>query len=371
MLKGESGYVPIQVTRSFLPPLDEYVALLKTVWDSHHLTNGGPLLLQLIDELKAFLQVPHLLAVNNGTTALQLAIRALELEGEILTTPFSYVATSSAIAWQGCTPVFVDIEPDSWCIDPSKIEQAITAKTSAILATHVFGNPCDVTKLEQMASHHGLKVIYDGAHAFGVDYLGRNLLSYGDVSVCSFHATKLFHTAEGGCLVTPHESLLDKLVWVHNLGHDGPEAFHGLGTNGKANELQAALGLAILPYVRDVIQRRREVVEQYDRLLPGSLQRMRIRDGTDWNFSYLPILLGSQERLLAVCRALNDQKIFPRRYFYPALNTLDFLSRKSMPVAEDVASRVLCLPIAHDLPQANVEQICEILNRLTPVTNEA
>jgi len=356
---------PIQVTKSFLPPIEEYTNLLQTVWDTQQLTNGGPLLLKLIDELKSFLSLPQLLVTTNGTLSLQLAIKALALTGDIITTPFSYIASSSSIVWEGCRPVFVDIEPDSWCIDAAKIEEAITAQTTAILATHVFGNPCDVATIKAIADKHNLKIIYDGAHAFGVQYLGESIFNFGDISICSFHATKIFHTAEGGCLITQDESLLKKLIWLHNLGHSGQEDFYGSGINAKATELQAAMGLAVLPYVNTLIECRKQRAIMYDALLKKSnLQHIQTREGASRNYAYYPVLFENKETMLTVKKALNQQQIFPRRYFYPSLNTVEYLKGKPMPIAEDVASRILCLPLYHDLELADITRISDIINAL-------
>ena len=288
--------IAIQVTKSFLPPIDEYTKLLQSVWDMQQLTNGGHLLLKLIDELKSFLDIPHLLVTTNGTISLQLAIKALGLTGEIITTPFSYIASSSSIVWEGCRPVFVDIEPDSLCIDAHKIEEAITDQTTAILATHVFGNPCDVATIKAIANKHNLKIIYDGAHAFGVQYLGESIFNFGDISICSFHATKIFHTAEGGCLMTQDENLLKKLIWLHNFGHSGQEDFYGPGTNAKATELQAAMGLAVLPHVNTLIECRKQRALMYDTLLAKSnLQRIRTRGGASQNYAYYPVLFKNEQ----------------------------------------------------------------------------
>lgn len=353
----------LKVTNTFLPPMEEYTKLLREAWDTHQLTNGGPLLLKLIDELKIFLKVPQLLVTTNGTISLQLAIKALDLMGEIITTPFSYIATSSSIVWQNCTPVFVDIEPDYWCIDADKIEAAITPKTTSIIATHVFGNPCNVAAIKAIADKHNLKIIYDGAHAFGVQYLDESIFNFGDISICSFHATKIFHTAEGGCVITQDAALLEKMIWLHNQGHNGPEEFYGLGTNGKASELQAAMGLAVLPYVQMLIEKRKERVEWYDALIDiNNVQRIKIREGAKWNYAYCPVLFESESKMLDVKNALNEQQIFPRRYFYPSLNTIEYLKVQSMPIAENIATCILCLPLYHDLEMADVERISNIVN---------
>jgi dTDP-4-amino-4,6-dideoxygalactose transaminase len=235
----------INVTKTFFPPLEGYNQQVQRIWDNQWLTNRGKLLLELEETLKAYLSVSNIIIMNNGTIPLQIALKILGNQGEIITTPFSYVATTSAIIWENCKPVFVDIHPEFLTIDETKIEQAITPKTTAILATHVFGNPCNIKAIEQIAKKNNLKVIYDAAHAFGVEYNGKSIFDYGDVSTCSFHATKLFHTGEGGALFCSDKALRHKMFYSHNFGHNGQLDFHGLGINGKISELQAAMGLAV------------------------------------------------------------------------------------------------------------------------------
>lgn len=360
MLNGN----PIPVTKPFMPSLAEYSGLLTPVWENRILTNGGPLLLELTAALKSDLNVPELLITTNGTIALQIALKALALEGEVITTPFSYIATSASIAWQNLTPVFVDIESDYWCIDPAKIEAAITPRTQAILATHVFGNPCDVHAISAIAEKHQLKVIYDAAHGYGVNYQDTSIFNYGDISACSFHATKIFHTGEGGALVTGDKALYQQLVWLQNQGHEGEEAFYGIGTNGKTTELQAAMGLAVLPHVAKLIALRRERFLLYDQLLDQQLTRITLRAGTQWNFGYYPVLFKHEAQMLLVKKQLNEEHIYPRRYFYPSLNTLPFSQNKKMIISENVASRILCLPLYHDLELHRLQRIAQIINEL-------
>ena len=239
----------IPITKPFLPPLEEYQKYLEGIWKRQWLTNMGPLASELEMKLKEHLGLKHLLFVTNGTVALQMAIKALDLQGEIITTPFSFVATTSSIVWEGCTPVFADIDKDTLNIDATKIEAAITDKTTAILATHVYGNPCDVVAIEEIAKKHNLKVIYDGAHAFGVEVNGRSIFEYGDISICSLHATKLYHSGEGGLIVTKDSVLLKKIASMRNFGFAGSEAFSELGINGKNSEFHAAMGLANIPHI--------------------------------------------------------------------------------------------------------------------------
>lgn len=349
----------IYVTKTFLPPQEEYQYMLGRVWDTAWLTNRGALVLELEQELKNYLNVPNILAMTNGTLPLQIAIKALNLSGEIITTPFSYVATTSSIVWEGCTPIFVDIDPEYLTIDEANIEQAITKNTTAILATHVFGNPCHIEAIEAIAKKHNLKVIYDAAHCFGVSYRGKSLLNYGDVSTCSFHATKLFHTGEGGAIVANDERLYDTLFSHHNFGHQGDEAFQGIGINGKMSELQAAMGLAVFPYVNHIIKERKAVVQRYQAIFEAEsrIKTLNIREHTDWNYSYYPIIFDGIEQLDNVKKALNNAEIYPRRYFYPSLNTLDYVDKQSCPVSEFIASRVLCLPLYVGLSPLDQDKI--------------
>tara|TARA_R100000306_G_C4378451_1_gene143053 strand:+ start:1477 stop:2550 length:1074 start_codon:yes stop_codon:yes gene_type:complete len=352
----------INVTKTFLPPQAEYNAILKRAWDAGWITNRGALVLELEEKLKTYLKVPNILAMTNGTLPLQIAIKALGLKGEIITTPFSYVATTSSIVWEGCTPVFVDIHPEYLTIDETQLEAAITPKTSAILATHVFGNPCAVEEIERIALKHNLKVIYDAAHCFGVTYKGNSIFEYGDVSTCSFHATKLFHTGEGGALFTQDTDVQNKLFYHHNFGHKGKEAFQGLGINAKMSELQAAMGLTVLPYIPSILEQRKKVVEQYNMLLNDlPVQRLKVREGTDWNFSYYPVIFKSEQQLLAVLNALEKQSIFPRRYFHPSLDSLPYCSSTDCSVAHSIASRVMCLPLYVGLEETIIATIGSII----------
>lgn len=356
--------MPINVTQSYLPPLENYVKYLTGIWERVYLTNAGPLVVELEQRLKEELGVKHLFFVNNGTIALQIAIKALDLKGEVLTTPFSYVATTSSLVWEGCTPVFVDIDPTTLCINPALLEASITPHTVGIMATHVYGNPCDLEAIEAIAKRHNLKVIYDAAHAFGVTYKDNSVLNYGDISTLSFHATKLFHTGEGGAIVTNDDELAHRIAYMRNFGHNGPEAFWGVGVNGKNSELHAAMGLCVLPKVPELIAKRRTLSERYDALLDGKkCVRPTIQVHAAYNFSYHPIVLPSEEVLLKVRDNLIAHEITPRRYFYPSLNTLSYVAPQEAPVSEDISRRVLCLPLYYDLEISQVEQIAEFINK--------
>ncbi|HBI33711.1 MAG TPA: aminotransferase DegT [Candidatus Moranbacteria bacterium] len=353
----------IYVTKSFLPPMSKYQKYLDSIWDSCHLTNQGMLLNELEEKVKKYLKVKDMHIVSNGTIAIQLALNALDIvEGEIITTPFSYVATTSAILWERCTPVFVDINSDNFCIDAEKIEKAITKNTKAILAVHVFGIPCDIEKIESIAKRYNLKVIYDGAHAFGVNYKGKSLLSYGDISTCSFHATKLFHTIEGGCIIAKEKKISEKIELTRRFGHHD-DKYICLGINAKASEFQAAMGLCNLKYVEKIIKSRKEIAETYDYLLSDVVNKMMIPCEVEYNYSYYPIVLKDEVETLHLMKKLNDKNIYPRRYFYPSLNTLTYLkNQQHCPVSEDISLRILCLPLYYGLEMKNIEIICATIN---------
>jgi dTDP-4-amino-4,6-dideoxygalactose transaminase len=353
----------INVTKTFLPPIKEYNNYLERVWHNQWLTNRGQLVLELEAKLIDFLNTNSILITTNGTIPIQIALKLLANEGEVITTPFSYVATTASILWENCTPIFVDIHPDYLSIDETKIEAVITSKTTAILATHVFGNPCHVAEIEAIAKRNNLKVIYDAAHCFGVSYNGISIFEYGDVSTCSFHATKLFHTGEGGAVFCNDSALMHKIFYSHNFGHNGPLAFHGLGINGKISELQAAMGLAVFPYLDFIINERKKVVNFYQENLNfDSISEMKLRANTIWNYSYYPVIFQSETILLKIQKALNEATIFPRRYFYPSLNKVEYLTADAMPISERIASTILCLPLYVGLEKSELETICKIIN---------
>ncbi len=354
----------INVTKTFLPPIEEFNEYVERIWKSGYLTNQGPLLKKFESETKKYLSLKsNLQLVSNGTIALQLTIEALGIkDGEIITTPFSYVATTSAIMWQRCNPVFVDIDPDTLCIDPSKIEAAISSKTKAIMPVHVFGNPCDIEKIDEIAKKHNLKVIYDAAHAFGVKYKGRSLLDYGDVSICSFHATKLFHTIEGGAIVSKDKDFNNSVELVKRFGHNVDDHLI-LGMNGKANEFQAAMGLCNLKYIDENISTRRGLTELYDKLLSDRYGKIIISNNTDYNFSYYPILFKNEALLKKKLGDLEEVNIYPRRYFYPSLNKLPYIRvKQACPISEVISRRVVCLPLYAELKEDEVRKICEVLS---------
>jgi len=356
----------INVTRPFLPPKSEYQALIDELYKRNWLTNDGPFLKSLEDRLATYFNVSHLIAVGNGTLGLQIAIKALDLSGEVVTTPFSYIATTTSIIWEGCEPVFVDINQETLNIDSSKIEEKISSKTSAILVTHVFGNPCEIDEINRIAKKHQIKVIYDASHCFGTRYDSKSVLQFGDSSIISFHATKVFHTVEGGAIISNNSDLHARLAYMRNFGHDGPGKFNGIGINGKLSEVHAAMGLCNLNYIDSILAKRQSDCESYDSFLEELIHRrligkQKITDKGHSNHSYYPVVFQHEEQLLRVVDYLNKNSIFPRRYFYPSLNKLEYLSRSSNPISEDISRRILCLPLFYELTEAQIRYISDLI----------
>ncbi len=353
----------IQITKPFLPPEEEYQALLTEIWERNWLTNNGPVSKRLQSELTDYLGVENFVLVSNGTISLQMIFKALDIKGEVITTPFSYVATTSALVWEGIKPVFVDIEQDTFNIDPDKIEAAITSETTAILATHVFGCPCKIEAIEAIANKHNLKVIYDAAHAFGVNYKGRSIFNFGDVSSLSMHATKLFHTIEGGGIITNSDELAFTFSKMRNFGHQGFDDYSGIGINAKCSEVHAAMGVVNLRYIGQILDRREVLYKHYYELLQTNenitFQRIPDKD-VEYNYSYFPVLFSKKEYLQEAIEEFSKKDIYPRRYFYPSLNTLNYIEEAhACPIAESISERVLCLPLFHSL---TFEQIGIIVN---------
>ncbi len=357
----------IHVGEPSLAPLPRVTEILEEAWRSGILTHNGPLVQRLERELCAKLSSAGFVAVSSGTIAIQMALKALGLSGsggEVITTPFTWVATLSAIQWEGCRPVFADVDADTFNIDPARIEERITDRTVAILPVHVFGNPCDVEAIEEIAGRHGLKVIYDAAHAIGSTFAGRCLLDFGDISATSLHATKLFNTAEGGGCIARDPDLHAKLQRIRFFGHDERKEVVEQGFNGKMTEVHAAVGLANLEYFDEVLADRKRRNRSYRELLGGEprLDFQELRHG-EANCSYFPVLLPGTSELLAASRALQAEGIVPRRYFHPSANTLRAIVPDApvMPVSEDIAARVLCLPCNWKMQDADMERTAEIL----------
>jgi dTDP-4-amino-4,6-dideoxygalactose transaminase len=351
----------INVTKPYLPSLQEYFSQLSGVWNSGQLTNHGKLVKELERKLKEYLQVKHVCYVSSGTMALQIALKALELEGEVIVTPFSHVSTLNSLLWQNCKPIYCDIQGQNFCINPSLIEQAITTKTSAILATHIYGYPCNVLLIEEIAKKHQLKVVYDGAQAFGVKIFNQSIFNYGDISAASFHATKVFHTVEGGAIFTNDDNLIKKCISFRDFGLvDGEPSYAGI--NGKNSEFHAAMGLCNLPKMTDFIDRRREISLFYHHELQNlPLQFPIYSKEVLYNYAYFPIIFLSEEKMQRVKDALYANEINAKRYFYPSLNTLPYSNGGYCPISEYVSKRVLCLPLYYDLQMDDAKRVVRII----------
>ena len=361
----------IPVTSPLLPPLEEFMPYLEQIWQSKRLTNNGPFHQQLETELADYLGVQHLSLFNNGTTALITALQALEIENEVITTPYSFVATAHALVWNRLTPVFVDIDPLTFNIDPKKIEAAITPKTTAIMPVHCYGNPCDMEAIQAIADAHGLRVIYDAAHAFGVQDAQGSILRHGDLSVLSLHATKVFNTFEGGAIISPDAETKEHVDQLRNFGFVDEITVVTAGINGKMSEINAAFGLLQLRYIDQALHQRKAIDQAYREALastPGVRMQAMNKNGV-CNYAYLPMLVEDDYPLTRdeLYDALKAQNIYARRYFYPlitdmaAYKEVDSLRRHPTPEAEEIARKVICLPIYPDLPAADVEKIVSII----------
>ncbi|NHH85303.1 DegT/DnrJ/EryC1/StrS family aminotransferase [Cobetia sp. MB87] len=373
----------ITVTRPYFPERENFDRYVDSIFEGRWLTNHGPLEQELTRRLETYLGVENLLLVSNGTLALQIAYRALGIaqmpgqyeSAEVITTPFTFIATASSLKWEGMQPVFTDIDPDTLCLDPARIASAITPRTRAIVPVHVFGNACDVEAIDALGEAHDLKVIYDGAHAFGVTYRGNSLLSHGDASTLSFHATKLFHSIEGGAIIFKRKEDLERARKLINFGITGPECIEELGINAKMNEFQAAMGLCVLDEIEGNLESRALVWHAYAQALRGNVQLQTRQTGASLNYAYFPIILESESMLLEVMQRLQQEGYLARRYFCPSLESLSFLGRPAAELQDegvvtpqivhstDIASRILCLPLYSGL------EVSEILGAVRVIVN--
>lgn len=363
---------PIFVTQPELPPLTEFIPYLEKIWESKMLTNGGPFHQQFEKALCDYLGVEHLALFTNGTIALVTALQALRITGEVITTPYSFVATSHSLLWNGIKPIFVDIDPDTFNLDPTKIEAAITPQTTAIMPVHCYGHPCDVGAIERIADIYNLRVIYDAAHAFGVQDQGGSILRYGDLSVLSFHATKVFNTFEGGAIVCPDAKTKQRIDHLKNFGFVDEVTVVAPGINGKMSEMNAALGLLQLQHIDQALARRKEIDAIYRKLLNG-VNGIRCAQGCSpkrGNYAYFPILVDSDYPVSRdeLYNKLRNNNIFGRRYFFPLITDFPMyrglLSAQSgnFPVATDLACKVLCLPIYPNLSNEQIYGIVGIIS---------
>jgi dTDP-4-amino-4,6-dideoxygalactose transaminase len=349
-----------------MPDRELFHSYIDQILDSGWLTNRGQCVRELESKLQEYLGVRNVVLVNNGTVALQLAYRVLGLKGEVITTPFTFIATASSAVWEGLDVVFSDINKDSLNLDCAGVQKKINKRTSAIVPVHVFGNPCEVEAIDILAKQHDLKVIYDAAHAFGVKYKGESILNHGDISILSFHATKLFHTIEGGALIINDDHICEQVRKMINFGLSDSGSIDSLGTNAKMNEFQAAMGLCLLDDMEMAFSRRAKLSSIYDSLLAGSTQKQKWKEDAICNYGYYPVLFTDEKTTKQVQAALNDNNIFPRRYFYPSLNKLDFLSHQvDAPISIDVSRRILCLPLYSELSHEDCRRICNIVLETT------
>lgn len=363
----------INVTKTFLPDINLYIQYLKKIWPTALITNNGRFLQLLEKKLERYLKVKHLLLVNNGTLALQLALKVLNLKGEVITTPFSFPASTSVITWEGLTPIFADIDPETFNIDPRSIETQITKNTNAILAVHVYGNPCRMEQLEALAKKYNLRLIFDAAHSFAVEYAGQSVLNYGDISILSFHATKVFHTIEGGALIVKDKKMFEKLKLLRNFGLKSEEEVILPGINAKMNEFQAIMGLCNLEYIDQIIQARKKIYQQYIKEL-GQIDKIKFPKiiASKYNYCYMPVCFVDKKMRDTVCTALLKNNIKPRKYFYPLTSEAEYLKdgrylsgRCDLKVASDIANRILCLPLYEGLTKYKIKKITNIIKKLS------
>ncbi len=352
----------IYVTKTFLPDKARYAQYVDEIYARGKITNGGPLVKKLEERLAEYLGVKNIVLVANGTVAMEIAYRTLGIKGFAITTPFSFVATTSSLVTNGINPIFADIDLKTFNLDPENIEKLITPNTSAIVPVHVFGNACDVEKIDAVAKAHGLRVIYDAAHAFGVTFKEQSVLNYGDISTLSFHATKVFHSIEGGALIINDDDLVQKARYLINFGIENQESIPELGTNAKMNEFEAAMGLCMLDEMDALHVKRQKVYEVYAERLKQILPTQQRNSDASNNYAYFPVLFEDEQQLKKVQKALNAEDIYPRRYFYPSLDTLGYIEPKQhMPYARDIASRILCLPQYAELLPCDQERIIETI----------
>jgi dTDP-4-amino-4,6-dideoxygalactose transaminase len=354
----------INVTRTDLPPLEDYIQYLGQIWSSKWVTNDGELVKLLERRLMDYLNVKNLLLVSNGTSALQIALKSFKINGEVITTPFTFVATTNSILWENLTPVFADIDPETYNIDPSDVEKKITKKTSAIIAVHIYGNPCYVDELQEIAKNNDLTLIYDAAHAFGVKYNNKSVLNFGDLSTLSFHATKIFNTAEGGAIVVKDDVMFEKIKLMRNHGIKSEERVILPGINAKLNEFQAALGLCNLKYIKEKRDQRKKIYEYYINNLKvlNNIQFQKIT-ASHYNYAYMPVFFKDVETRDNIYSELKKNNINSRKYFFPLTSDFDYIKKEDfrVEIATDIASKILCLPLYPDLKRGQVKEITDII----------
>jgi dTDP-4-amino-4,6-dideoxygalactose transaminase len=365
---------PIYVTRPFLPPLEEFCEGLKDIWENEWLTNNGPILKEFEKQLSEYFDSENICLFNNGTLALQIALQGMNITGEVITTPFTFIATTHALYWNNIKPVFVDIEAEYYTLDPQKVEDAITPNTTAILPVHVYGHPCNHEALADIAKRHNIKLIYDAAHTFGVKVNGNPIALFGDLSMFSFHSTKLFHSIEGGMLIFKNSNLKEKFNYLKNFGFKNEIEVVMPGTNAKMNEFQALMGLKVLKYFPTIVKKRRSLYYTYKKRLkeiPGISPAKSLPPNVDYNYSYYPVEI--DKKISGISRdelyeQLKKYNVFTRRYFYPLVNDMECYkklhSNYNLKNAREVSKKILTLPIYHTLDIIECERICDIIHYL-------
>jgi dTDP-4-amino-4,6-dideoxygalactose transaminase len=355
----------INVTKTYLPNKEKYKKYIDEIYENGWLTNNGPLVQRLEKRLADYLGVKNIVLVSNGTVALEIAYRTLGLKGFVITTPFSFVATTSSLVTNDLLPIFSDIDENTFNLNPKNIERLITPNTSAILPVHVFGNACEVEEIEEIANKYNLKVIYDAAHAFDVKYKDKSVLNYGNISTLSFHSTKLFHSIEGGALIINDDKLVEKARYLINFGIKNAEEIPHLGTNAKMNEFEAAMGLCVLDDIEEIKEKRKVITENYREELKDLVLFQEQNENATQNYSYFPVVFRNEEELLKVQKALNEQNIMPRRYFYPSLDTLTYIEPKQeCKISRDISGKILCLPIYAELETIIQYKIISIIKEV-------
>ena len=352
----------IYVTKPFLPDkklLDSYI---EKIYDTGIFTNNGPLLKELESKLEMYFHAKHVILVANGTLALQISYRALNLKGEVITTPYSFIATTSSLIWENLTPKFVDIKENNLTIKTENIKNSITERTKGIVPVHVYGFPCEVEEIGDLSKKYGLRVVYDAAHAFNVKYKGKTIVNFGDISIVSFHATKLFNTIEGGAIITNDDELNVKIREMINFGISDDGQIKRIGINAKMNEFEAAVGLTILKDIDKILENRKYTWKYYFNELSKYLYFPEPDNYTEWNYSYVPVLFKNEKQLLEVLKQLNKNRIYPRRYFYPSLNTIPYIKSSSVcNTSEEISKRVLCLPTFYGICDNDLNRIISII----------
>lgn len=352
----------INVTKTYLPNKKKYKKYIDEIYENGWITNNGPLLKRLEKRLESYLGVKNIVLVANGTVALEIAYRTLDLKGFVITTPFSFVATTSSLVTNNLSPIFSDINKSTLNINTKKIEEKITKNTSAIVPVHIFGNACEVEEIDKIAKKHNLKVVYDASHSFDVEYKGKSILKYGDISTLSFHATKLFHTIEGGALIINDDKLAQKARYLRNFGIESEESIPHLGTNAKMNEFEAAMGLCVLDDILEIKRSREVIKNNYIKELKDLIQFQEQNINSSQNYAYFPIIFKTEKELLKIQKELNKEGINPRRYFYPSLDSLEYIEPKQeCKISRDICKRILCLPIYPELEKDVQLRIIKII----------